>query len=232
MPMLHNPGRIPGAVLRRLLPTHPRFGYPWIRLSDGSVTFRDRGFVSAGSAAELFARHNHEATTIRRLLGGLDANRSLEIGCGFGRLSPIFAENSHRHVGVDINRRALRLARQAYPDCHFAEASATDLPFPDGTFDLAITWTVVQHIPPDRIPQACAEITRVMTPMSTVLMCEETRFAEQPDRRKAHAWHRRIEDYGRLLPSFDLTYAARIDAIDRVPGWVSPGTVMVWRRDG
>ena len=228
---IRHPQRIPGAVLRRLMPDHPRVGNPWIRLPDGSVTFRDRGFVAAGSATELLARHNHETATIRRLLTGSCAARSLEIGCGFGRLTPTLAAYSLNHIAVDINRRAVRLAVNTYPGHRYAEASAIRLPFADSSFDLVTSWTVVQHIPQDQIGQACREILRVMKPLSTLLMCEETRFAERPTRHNAHTWHRTIGDYGRLLSPLHLTYAANIEELDRLPGYASPGTVMVWRRN-
>lgn len=228
---IRHPQRIPSIVLRRLMPGHPRFGYPWIRLPDGSVTFRDRGFVAAGSTTELLARHNHETATIRRLLTGRRAYRSLEIGCGFGRLTSTFAAYSLSHMAIDVNRRALRLAAGTYPGHWYAEASATRLPFADSSFDLVTTWTVVQHIPPGQITEACNEILRVMKPTSTLLMCEETRFADRPIRRNAHTWHRGIDHYGRLLGPLQLAYAASIEELDRVPGCASPGTVMMWHRD-
>jgi hypothetical protein len=70
-----------------------------------------------------------------------------------------------------------------------------------------------------------------MRPGSTLLTCEETRFADSTIRRNAHTWHRHVEDYERLLSPLQLITAASIDELDRLPGCVSPGTVMLWHRN-
>jgi ubiquinone/menaquinone biosynthesis C-methylase UbiE len=184
--------------------------------------------VAASSPALLLARHNYESACIRRLLREKEIGRSLEIGCGYGRLTPTFAEFSAKHIAVDINTDALAKAHQAYPDYDFREASATDLPFPDSQFDLVATWTVLQHIPPGRIGVACAELRRVLAPGGTLLLCEATRFADQPLSRRAHTWDRHAEDYQQLLAPLEPIYSSDIEEISRLPGMESPGTVMVW----
>lgn len=226
---LRHPRRVGPALLRRLFPRHPRYGYPWIQLPDGSVTFRESGFVAADSPAVLLARHNYESLYIRRFLEGLFAERSLEVGCGYGRLSPVLAAFSKEHIAIDINSGALALARVTYPQLTFAEHSALALPFPNGHFDLLTTWTVVQHIPPDRIRQACSELLRVLAPGGHLLMCEETRYPETASPR-AHTWHRRVEDYQELLSPLTLCASSYIDEIDKLPGRIeSPGRVMLFR---
>jgi ubiquinone/menaquinone biosynthesis C-methylase UbiE len=174
------------------------------------------------------ARHNYESACIRHLLRGKQIGQSLEIGCGYGRLTPTFAECSSEHTAVDINADALAKARDTYPDYDFREASATDLPFPDRQFDLVTTWTVLQHIPPDRIGLACAELRRVLAPGGMLLLCEETRLADQPLMRRPHTWHRNPEDYQQMFAPLEQTYSSEIEEISRLPGMESPGTVMIW----
>ncbi len=219
---------MPSTLLRRLLPSHSRFGNQWFQLSNGAITFRETGFVAADSPSSLLARHNYESACVRRLLRGKRVNRSLEIGCGYGRLTPTFADFSAEHIAVDINSDALIMARQAYPDYDFREASATELPFPDGQFDLVATWTVLQHIPPDRIGLACAELRRVLAPGGTLILCEETRLAGEPLVRRPHTWHRRPDEYCLLLAPLEQTYLSEMEEISRMSGMESPGTVMVW----
>lgn len=225
---LRQPSRLPRAVLRRVLPTHPKYGFPWVHRPDGLITFRESGFVSAGSPALLLARHNYETAHIDRLLDGAPVARSLEIGCGYGRLTPVFARHSREHVAVDINADALALARTAYPDHEFHEASADALPFPDRHFDVVVTWTVLQHVPPARIEAAVAEVLRVLAPGGTLLTCEETRLAGVQTARQ-HTWHRREEDYARLFFPLRLQHAEEIAEMDRLPNLTSPGRIMVWR---
>lgn len=105
----------------------------------------------------------------------------LEIGCGSGAYTPFFA----RAVGpegevtaLDIQPAMLRqleakLAQPAYQDIRnitLHEASAYDLPFDDGTLDLAYMITVFQEIP-DR-DRTLAEVIRVLKPGGLLAITE------------------------------------------------------------
>ena len=221
-----DPRAVPAAIARRLFPRSPTLGFPWFELPDGSVTFRESGFVAAPSPSLLLARHNFEVARIHRELQDVHSLRSLEIGCGFGRLSMVFADHSDSHVAVDINEDALHAARMVYPGIDFRTAGALDLPFPDNHFDLIVTWTVLQHIRPDRIGAAIGEIHRVMRADSLLLMCEETR---DPAGAAPHTWHRSLDEYALMLSPLRLERHGVISEICRVPGMESPGEVMVFR---
>jgi ubiquinone/menaquinone biosynthesis C-methylase UbiE len=126
------------------------------------VTFRPEGFVEAKDPGSLLCRHYYEVMQLRRcleLIAGqaVKPGRSLEIGCGFGRLSPYIAEHFEQHTAVDINNWAVSEASQFYPGISFSVASATELPFPDHSFDAVITWTVLQHIPNSLVSKALRE---------------------------------------------------------------------------
>lgn len=220
--------RTPRAILRRILPAHPRVGFPWLFLRDGSVTFHESGFVAANSPALLLARHNWETRYIQRALTNIEVQRSIEIGCGYGRLTPSVAEHSHHHIGTDINKHAVGLARTVYPMAEFLVASAPQLPIRHESFDLVCTWTALQHVPPDRISDACREIVRILRPGGLLLTCEETRSPNRPVRRP-HTWHRTPDDYARLLTPLRLVDSTYVLELDRIPGMASPGQVMVWR---
>jgi ubiquinone/menaquinone biosynthesis C-methylase UbiE len=184
--------------------------------------------VAASSPALLLARHNYETTYIRELLRGKQIGRSLEIGSGYGRLTPTIAEFSTQHTAIDINPDALAKALQAYPEHDFLVASATSLPFSDSQFDLVTTWTVLQHIPPDRIEAACAELRRVLSAGGMLLLCEETRLANQSPGRRAHTWHRHPDAYRAMLAPMEMAFSSEIGEFSRLPAMDSPGTVMVW----
>jgi len=73
----------------------------------------------------------------------------LEVGCGEGRLTWQYAAASKLTVGFDIDHDALRVARADSQDkscgtctC-FAEAGASNIPFANETFDIAImAWSL------------------------------------------------------------------------------------------
>jgi ubiquinone/menaquinone biosynthesis C-methylase UbiE len=74
--------------------------------------------------------------------------RVLEIGCGEGRLTWKYAAAPNLTVGFDPDQDALRVAQADSPHnlrehVHFAQASASHIPFSKETFDIAIlAWSL------------------------------------------------------------------------------------------
>lgn len=197
------------------------------------VTFKGKGFVSAESPAALLCRHYYEVMHLRRSLGliaglGIKPVRSLEVGCGFGRLSPYIAEHFERHAAVDINTLALSEASRFYPEISFSSASATELPFPNHTFDTVISWTVLQHIPNSLISKALSEIKRVANPRSLIILCEATLYAATPQKEGQHTHDRFPEFYREAFSPRSLLVSEFITEIDRIPSMASPGQLMVF----
>lgn len=221
--MAGNPRQLGRAVLRRIVPASPRYGHPWVKRPDGTVTFHERGFVAATNPSGLLARHNYETRRIRQELSGSVNRRSLELGCGFGRLSMTFAEFSEDHQAVDVNADALASASTAYPEIAFEVTSPSALSFPADHFDLVCSWTVLQHVQPHTVQDLCDEVRRVLAPGGTLLLCEETRC---PDVLGDATWHRSVKEYESLFAPLVLRHHGYIEEIDRIPGMTSPGEIM------
>ncbi|MEY8099856.1 class I SAM-dependent methyltransferase [Falsihalocynthiibacter sp. S25ZX9] len=91
----------------------------------------------------------------------------IDIACGTGALTREIAKRllgDGRIVGADLNETMIDLARQRHPsDAHDAAYVASDvceLPFEDGSFDLAFCQQGLQFFP--NKPAALAEIRRVL----------------------------------------------------------------------
>jgi SAM-dependent methyltransferase len=87
--------------------------------------------------------------------------RVLEIGCGPGRAAAaLAARHGARVTAVDVAPEMLAAARSHVPaSVTVVEARAEELPFEDGSFDVALAQYVVHLL--DR-PRAFAEIRRVL----------------------------------------------------------------------
>jgi SAM-dependent methyltransferase len=76
-----------------------------------------------------------------RLLGDVDGRRVLEVGCGAGQCSRWLLARGALPVGFDISgaqlAEALRLGDRTGLVVPFVQADAQQLPFADGSFDLA-----------------------------------------------------------------------------------------------
>lgn len=82
----------------------------------------------------------------------IDCCRSiLEIGCGPGALAQSLARwyPKAQVTGVDLDAAFIRFAASQAPQISFLEADATALPFGENSFDVTISNTVQEHLPPE-----------------------------------------------------------------------------------
>ncbi|MDP4029147.1 MAG: methyltransferase domain-containing protein [Gallionella sp.] len=117
---------------------------------------------------EIWYEHWHRYALARQL----SQHRSvLDVACGEGYGSAMLAENAERVTGVDISVDAIRHARSRYghqANLEFIAASCDRLPFPDASFDLAISFETIEHI---ETQQAfVAELARVLRPDGVLLL--------------------------------------------------------------
>ena len=80
---------------------------------------------------------------------GIAEPRVLEVGCGSGCYSEVFATlvpGGVRYTGVDYSDAMIAHARLHYPSIAFEVADATALPYPDGAFDIVFNGVSLMHI--------------------------------------------------------------------------------------
>jgi SAM-dependent methyltransferase len=80
---------------------------------------------------------------------GIADPRVLEVGCGSGCYSEVFATlvpGGVRYTGVDYSDAMIARARLHYPSIAFEVADATALPYPDGAFDIVFNGVSLMHI--------------------------------------------------------------------------------------
>jgi ubiquinone/menaquinone biosynthesis C-methylase UbiE len=132
----------------------------------------------------------------------------LEAGCGTGVLDRWLARRTagaNRIVGMDVNRFLLReaaaLARQEGLEhlITFQEGNAEAMPFPDNSFDVAMSSTVIQRVDADRM---LAEMVRVTKPGGRVAIVGH-----------AHDMHRWV----------NLPLRAELKARLEAPPWADEG---------
>jgi SAM-dependent methyltransferase len=86
--------------------------------------------------------------------------RTLEIGCGEGRVARDLRQRGHHVTAVDSSLTLTRYARQADPDGRYLAADAEALPFADGAFDLVVTYNSLMDVA--NMPAAVTEAARVL----------------------------------------------------------------------
>ena len=90
----------------------------------------------------------------------------VDVACGGGLLAPHVAHLGHRHVGVDLSRTAVHVARRH--GVQVVRGDAQRLPFPDGAADVVVAGEVLEHVPD--LPTAVREACRVLRPGGTLVV--------------------------------------------------------------
>lgn len=130
----------------------------------------------------------------QRMLGDMvprDVRTMLDVGCGDGAITNHLARRWHV-TGVDMSETALK-----HLETESVQASATDLPFPNDSFDLVLSSEMLEHLPPEDYRQAISEMSRVTRRylLLTVPYREDLRFRQVKCPRcgwQGHVWgHRR-----------------------------------------
>ena len=124
--------------------------------------YEERGWQAVASA---YAQH-WSALTSQAIGPLLDAAsvapgmRVLDVGTGSGDAAARAVERGAAATGVDVSAAMVEIASQRHPVATFVQASATQLPFADDSFDAAVGNIVIQHIgEPER---AARELARVL----------------------------------------------------------------------
>jgi|GEM_PF-848599 len=103
---------------------------------------------------ERWGNSDGDFQVLRNIFSFVSPNRVLDIGCGGGRLFPLYKTWGIKEVvGQDIAPIALEIARARYPDgnIRLTDSQITALDFPEYYFDIVISNRVLQHIPPKSI---------------------------------------------------------------------------------
>ncbi len=108
-------------------------------------------------------------------MGGIDAHsRVLDVATGTGAQARAFARIAGEVVGIDLSEAMLRVARRKSrsPNLTFRQGDASQLPFPDGRFDVSCISFALHEMPPSIRERVAPEIARVTRPCGTILVID------------------------------------------------------------
>ena len=106
-----------------------------------------RGLIAAMKRGE--ARLDFKVAAEAIAATGIANPRVLEVGCGSGYYSEVFATlltGGVRYTGIDYSDAMIARARAHYPSTAFEVADATRLPYADGAFDVIFNGVSLMHI--------------------------------------------------------------------------------------
>jgi ubiquinone/menaquinone biosynthesis C-methylase UbiE len=184
--------------------------------------------------------HRREMRVVDRALRqAAPRGPALDVPCGAGRLVPVLLRHATSVTAVDRSPAMVAQAEAALPDeiadgrVTTAVASASDLPFEDGAFDVVVCHRLLHHLP------AAADRAGVLAELARVAKRRVVLSFSDATTRKARGQVRRGRTQRRftIAPDALAEEAAPHDLVleppvRRLNGWVSVLAVAVWAKAG
>lgn len=148
--------------------------------------------------------------------------RVLDLGCGTGYGAAKLASAASSVVGVDVSPDAIAFAKEAYApsgvDFRVIDPNEA-LPFADGSFDVVLSFQVIEHVVDDR--NYIAEANRVLSKGGVFVVITPDRASRLlPFQKPWNRWHLREYSMAQLRrlveTSFRVESALRMGAPDEI----------------
>ena len=98
-----------------------------------------------------------------------------DVGCGFGRLTPVLTEFAEQVVGFEREPGLITIAQSLQPSIEFRRIDGlARLAAADASFAFGLVFTVLQHVPEPEVQMVIQDILRIVAPDGHLLLCEET----------------------------------------------------------
>jgi SAM-dependent methyltransferase len=150
------------------------------------LPFTGERFVP-GTKGEIWIEHWHRYHFAARWAAG---KRVLDVACGEGYGSAFLARTAAYVAGVDVSDQAIAHAERTYArpgTVEFVQASCTRLPFPDASFDVAVSFETLEHI--GQQEAFLDELARVLKPDGVLVLSSPNKLEYSDKRGFANEFH-------------------------------------------
>jgi ubiquinone/menaquinone biosynthesis C-methylase UbiE len=152
------------------------------------LTFTGERFLPA-CTGEIAYEHWHRYAFARRFVAG---KRVLDAACGEGYGSALLGEAAVSVVGVDIDGPTIAHAGTRYGNggrVRFIEGSCTELPLPDASIDVVVSFETIEHLREEDQPRMVAEFARVLSPAGIVVISSPNKRLYSDERNYVNEFH-------------------------------------------
>ncbi|MFC1620752.1 class I SAM-dependent methyltransferase [Candidatus Omnitrophota bacterium] len=185
------------------------------------------GILPEETPSKFLARH---LSSYHFALPYLKGKHVLEIGFGDGYGANFLAGHVGSIKAVDVLEKNVKLASNKYnaPNLEFRQMSATDLYFDDNSFDVILSFQVIEHIEEEKLVRYLEEIKRVLKKgglafISTLNLDKNRKPGKTYNKNPFHVKEFNYDEFSSLIKKvFDdcqihgLFYSARLRFYERL----------------
>jgi SAM-dependent methyltransferase len=147
-------------------------------------------------------------------------NRSvLDLGCGRGRWSKEYAKRGATVTGIDISPQAIGILTDEMPQHRFISGDIATVSFPDESFDIVNSVTVLQHMPDWKQRIALDHLSRWLKPGGFAVLLENVTAFDAP-----HVFAHRADDWIRIVEATGLkcrsSCGSNFEVLFEVKSWL------------
>ena len=183
-------------------------------------------------------RNYLERRIIRSILSEITKNKPIfsacEVGCGYGRLIMVLSEYAAKVVGFERETHLVDVAKILLPDIEFCQCDSLSKvdQIKQGSFDFAMTWTVLQHLTDEDCRSVITAIQHLV-PDGHILISEKTEeiavTKNITDGNQFISRARPVETYKEWMKPFILVKTLKT-TVENTYYNKTPGTCMLFKR--
>lgn len=144
---------------------------------------------------------------VHRFQGAIENKSILDVGCGTGDFSILFAKKGANVIGIDITKKAIEKARIKAKglSCIYYINSINDVDFKPQSFDVISSITVLQHIPDDHILKSIKKLVSCLKNGGYIYILETAPSNVDRDKAKLEFLYTRTDsEWIRMFESLEV----------------------------
>lgn len=200
-------------------------------LDTWTYPYSDRDYYAGKNLATITPDQPHIRRRVQMVRKHCPGGRVLDIGCGFGELPVLLANEGYQAVGVDESPSVIEALRTRFPRVEWHAGSVADLLDELGTFNAVTLFHVLEHIP---APRAAMQSFKRLVRPGGILVLEVPNTGGLSAQLKGADWRYYLNHHVNYFDAASLVRLAAATGYEVVEikgyyGLTYPGAV-AWKR--
>lgn len=132
-------------------------------------------------------------------------SRVIEVGCGYGRMTPWIRDMSGTVVSIDKDESNIQRAKEMYTNSKFYTQNTKDIVFVDDSFDSCVSWRCLETMNDADAVKSCSEIERVCNGEGLIILGESS-----GDNNNENVFNRSPKEYENMFDEYEIAYSEYI----------------------